>query len=97
MEKHLLKRPYQLSGGQCQRVAIARALINDPKVIFADEITASLDHSSAEVVMKVLEKYRNNATLIVVTHDPTILKNADEIISIWDGEVFGYSSYRRYG
>lgn len=87
MEKHINKKPYTLSGGQCQRVAIARALINDPKVIFADEITASLDHKSAEDAMKVLERFKNKATLIVVTHDPSILTNADEIINIWDGEV----------
>jgi putative ABC transport system ATP-binding protein len=87
MEKHISKKPYALSGGQCQRVAIARALINDPKVIFADEITASLDHKSAEDAMKVLERFKNKATLIVVTHDPSILSNADEIINIWDGEV----------
>jgi putative ABC transport system ATP-binding protein len=87
LEKHFNKKPYALSGGQCQRVAIARALINDPKVIFADEITASLDHKSAEDAMKVLQRYRNKATLIVVTHDPSILSGADEIINIWDGEV----------
>lgn len=85
--KHIHKKPYQLSGGQCQRAAIARALINDPKVIFADEITASLDHKSSEDVMKVLERFKEKATLIVVTHDPCILKNADEIIDIWDGEI----------
>lgn len=84
---HLHKRPYQLSGGQCQRVAIARALINQPKVIFADEITASLDHESARDAMSVLKKYKKDATLIVVTHDPSILEGADEVITIWDGEV----------
>ncbi|ERJ11685.1 ABC transporter ATP-binding protein [Haloplasma contractile] len=87
LEHQMNKKPYQLSGGQCQRVAIARALINEPNVIFADEITASLDHKSAENAMKVLQKYRNGATLIVVTHDPSILKGADEIIHIWDGEI----------
>ncbi len=87
LSAHIYKKPYQLSGGQCQRVAIARALINHPKVIFADEITASLDHKSAKKAMKVIDKYRDGATLIVVTHDPSILKEADEIIHIWDGEV----------
>lgn len=87
LENYYHKKPYQLSGGQCQRVAIARALINEPKVIFADEITASLDHKSAETAMKVINKYRNNALLIVVTHDSSILKGADEVIHVWDGEV----------
>lgn len=47
------KKPTQLSGGQCQRVAIARALINHPKIIFADEMTASLDYKAAEQVLDV--------------------------------------------
>ncbi|MBU3143378.1 ABC transporter ATP-binding protein [Clostridium sp. CF012] len=81
------KKPHQLSGGQRQKAAIARALINDPKVIFADEITASLDHSSAREVMKLLDEYKNSALVIVVTHDASILENADDIINIWDGSV----------
>ena len=86
--KHLAnKKPHQLSGGQRQKAAIARALINDPKVIFGDEITASLDHASAMEVMKILDEYKNNALVIVVTHDASILENADDIINIWDGAV----------
>jgi putative ABC transport system ATP-binding protein len=81
------KKPHQLSGGQRQKVAIARALINDPKVIFGDEITASLDHASAREVMKILDEYTSNALVIVVTHDPSILENADDIINIWDGVI----------
>ena len=87
MKKHIDKKPYQLSGGQCQRVAIARALINQPKCIFADEITASLDKKSSKLAMDVLKKYRNKATLIVVTHDESILEGADEVIHISDGVV----------
>lgn len=81
------KKPYQLSGGQRQKAAIARALINDPKVIFGDEITASLDHTSAREVMKLLDEYKNNALVIVVTHDASILENADDVINIWDGAI----------
>lgn len=81
------KKPHQLSGGQRQKAAIARALINDPKVIFGDEITASLDHSSAREVMKLLDEYKSNALVIVVTHDPSILENADDVINIWDGAI----------
>lgn len=79
------KKPYMLSGGQRQRVAIARALINDPEIVFADELTASLDHSSAKEVMSMLEEYKKKALVLVVTHDKTILENADEVIDIWDG------------
>lgn len=85
LEKEMNKMPYQMSGGQRQRVAIARALINNPKVIFADEITASLDHKNAFEVMKILKKYKKETTVIVVTHDESILEGVDEIINIWDG------------
>ncbi len=56
-------------------------------MIFCDEITASLDHSSAREVMKLLDEYKNNALVIVVTHDASILENADDIINIWDGVI----------
>jgi putative ABC transport system ATP-binding protein len=95
MEHLANKKPHQLSGGQRQKVAIARALINDPKVIFGDEITASLDHASAKEVMKLLDEYTSNALVIVVTHDPSILENADDIINIWDGTVTSVENRER--
>lgn len=86
--EHLVnKKPYQLSGGQRQRVAIARALITDPKVIFADEPTAALDHKSAIEVMNFLENYKKDKLIIVVTHDSSILKDADYIINMMDGAI----------
>lgn len=81
------KKPYQLSGGQRQRVAIARALINNPKVIFADELTASLDHKNAINVIETLMNICKDATIVTVTHDESILFGADEIITIWDGVI----------
>jgi len=81
------KKPAKLSGGQCQRVAIARAMINNPKVIFADEPTASLDHENAFNVMKILKNYSKDRLVLVVTHDRSILEGADRIIEIWDGEI----------
>lgn len=86
-EREFNKKPSKLSGGQCQRVAIARAVINDPKVIFADEPTASLDHENAYNVMKILKEYSKDRLVLVVTHDKSILKDADEIIEMWDGEI----------
>ena len=86
--KHLAHRkPFQLSGGQRQRVAVARALINRPSVIFADEPTASLDHDNAHEVMDILESFKNETSLIIVTHDRTILENADSILEMWDGRI----------
>jgi putative ABC transport system ATP-binding protein len=83
---HLAKRkPEQLSGGQKQRAAIARALMNNPEVIFADEPTASLDHNSALEIFGVLEQWKDRSTIIIATHDATILKNVDRRIELWDG------------
>ena len=86
-EREFNKRPAKLSGGQCQRVAIARALINEPKVVFADEPTASLDHETAFKTMKILKDYSKNSLVLVVTHDRSILKDTDMIIEMWDGEI----------
>lgn len=81
------KQPSKLSGGQRQRVAIARAMQNSPKVLFADEPTASLDHESAYMIMDILKEYSKEHLVIVITHDQTILKDAVEIIEMWDGEI----------
>ena len=62
-------------------------MINDPKVIFADEPTASLDHENAYNVMKILKKYSKDRLVLVVTHDRSILKDTDMIIEMWDGEI----------
>ncbi len=86
-EREFRKKPAKLSGGQCQRVAIARAMINDPKVIFADEPTASLDHENAFNVMRILKNYSKDRLVLVVTHDRSILDGADLLIEMWDGEI----------
>lgn len=86
-EREFPKRPSKLSGGQCQRVAIARAMINNPKVVFADEPTASLDHENAFRVMKILKKYSEDRLVLVVTHDRSILSDADMIVEMWDGKL----------
>ncbi|MCX7747845.1 MAG: ABC transporter ATP-binding protein [Clostridia bacterium] len=81
------KFPYALSGGQRQKVSIARALLHNPKVIFADELTSALDQYSALSVMQLLNEYKKNALILVVTHDSSILENADEIIYMRDGAI----------
>ena len=80
-------KPAKLSGGQRQRIAIARAMMNDPKVLFADEPTASLDHENAYLVMDRLKEYAKDRLVIVITHDTSIIKDADMTVKIWDGSI----------
>ncbi len=80
--------PGELSGGQRQRVAIARSLANNPEVILADEPTGNLDSKTGEEVVEIFNQlHREGKTLIVVTHDPDIARNTDEIVRIRDGQV----------
>jgi len=82
-------RPEQLSGGQRQRVAIARALVAEPKIVMADEPTASLDRQSGRDVvdrMRVLAK-EHGTTILLVTHDNRILDIADRIVHLEDGRL----------
>ncbi len=83
----ITKRPSKLSGGQRQRAAIARAMINRPKVLFADEPTAALDHDNAFLVMEILKNYSKENLVVVITHDRSILKDADSVIEMWDGDI----------
>lgn len=88
-ERELKKRPSKLSGGQRQRVAIGRAMINNPKVLFADEPTAALDHENAFAVMRILKEYSETHLVLIITHDLSILKDADQVIEMWDGMAGG--------
>lgn len=84
--KHL---PNQLSGGQQQRTSIARALINNPSLVFADEPTGNLDSKSSEEVMSMLKMCNQSygQTVIMITHNLDIAKQADRIITISDGKI----------
>lgn len=79
--------PYELSGGERQRVAIARAMIHRPRVIFADEPTGLLDRRTGLQVMALLRGYREQGSLIAVTHNPEILAEADLIVKLRDGQI----------
>lgn len=85
-EKH---RTGELSGGQAQRVAIARALVIQPKVLFADEPTGSLDSLASEQVMELLVDAARDqdTTVVLVTHDPRIAAYADREVMVRDGKV----------
>jgi len=81
--------PNELSGGERQRVAIARSLANSPDLILADEPTGNLDSGSAAKIMSLLREINENykTTVIVVSHDPEIARNADRIVHIVDGRI----------
>jgi putative ABC transport system ATP-binding protein len=87
MGDKLHRFPYELSGGERQRVATARAMVHRPRLIFADEPTGLLDRRTGLQVMSLLRSYRDQGSLIAVTHNPEILTEADLIITLRDGEV----------
>lgn len=82
-------RPNQLSGGEQQRVAIARALLKQPKLVLADEPTGELDSQTGAEVFQLLRDLREqqNATVVVVTHDPTYIHSDDHILRLRDGRL----------
>lgn len=81
-------RSNELSGGEKQRVAIARALMNDPLILLADEPTGNLDSTSGKEIMKLFHKlHKEGKTIIAVTHDESIAKQAERIIRIKDGKI----------
>ncbi|GJQ63283.1 MAG: lipoprotein-releasing system ATP-binding protein LolD [Melioribacteraceae bacterium] len=90
LSERLTHKPSELSGGEQQRVAIARALINDPQIIFADEPTGNLDSATSESIHQLLIKLRDQfkKTLLIVTHNPELMKIADVVIEMKDGKVF---------
>lgn len=81
--------PNELSGGQQQRTSIARALINNPVILLADEPTGNLDSKSTEEIMSILKMSNRdfNQTIIMITHNLEIAKEADRIITIQDGKI----------
>ncbi len=83
--------PNELSGGQQQRVAIARAVINNPTILLADEPTGNLDTGTANEIVKIFKMTNENykQTILMITHNPEIAKNADRILHIKDGKLIG--------
>ncbi|MBI3891918.1 MAG: ABC transporter ATP-binding protein [Candidatus Wallbacteria bacterium] len=81
--------PVQLSGGEQQRVAIARAFVNQPSLLLADEPTGNLDTKSGEQVLSLLRQLRRDlgTTLLVVTHERSIARLAERVITLVDGRV----------
>lgn len=89
LSDHLEKLPGQMSGGQAQRVAIARAMVGEPRLLFADEPTGSLDSLSAENVLTAMmdQVRQSGTTLVIITHDPRTASYADREVIVRDGRL----------
>lgn len=89
LENRLTHLPNQLSGGQQQRVSIGRALINDPAIILADEPTGNLDSKAGDEIVALLKlsNKKYHQTIIIITHDLEIARQADRVITFEDGKI----------
>ena len=93
LEKHIYKKPNQLSGGQMQRVAIARALVNNPDILLADEPTGALDSETSIQIMELLKKIAKDKLVIMVTHNPELAREySSRIIELKDGKIINDSN-----
>lgn len=91
LEKRMYHRPGEMSGGEQQRVAIARAIAHRPKIVFADEPTAELDTVTSLHVVKLFKELvaEKGMTIIMTTHDPSMMDIADKVYTLEDGEIVG--------
>jgi lipoprotein-releasing system ATP-binding protein len=82
-------RPRELSGGEMQRAAIARALVTQPRVLLADEPTGNLDHKTGREILEILRTLnaQENVTIVMVTHDTAIARDADRTVTLVEGLV----------
>lgn len=92
--ERLTHRPAEMSGGERQRTAFARALVNEPKVIFADEPTGSLDSRNRDEIRALIADLRQrfSQTFVIVTHDPSMNAIADRVINMADGRIVASES-----
>jgi len=89
LQDHAKHRPDALSGGQRQRVAIARALVKRPKLVIADEPTASLDSHTADQVLDLMRErgHAEGAAFVIATHDNRLTRRCDRIVALLDGRI----------
>ena len=91
LQDHAHHRPDALSGGQRQRVAIARALIKRPRLVIADEPTASLDSRTADQVLDLMRErgHAEGAAFVIATHDSRLTRRCDRVVALLDGKIEG--------
>lgn len=89
LAKRMDHRPHELSGGEQQRVAIARAIAHKPDIVFADEPTAELDTHMGLQVVKLFKSLveSEGLTVVMTTHDPSMIDIADHVLTLEDGEI----------
>ncbi len=94
LSEHAQHRPDALSGGQRQRVAIARALVKRPRLVIADEPTASLDSHTAEQVLDLMRErcHAEGAACLIATHDERAVRRCDRVITLCDGRILPAST-----
>lgn len=94
LEKRASHYPTELSGGQQQRVAIARAIATSPSLILADEPTGNLDSQTSREIMEIFkELHRQGNTIVLITHDSNVAKQAERSINILDGKITEVTNY----
>lgn len=89
LDKRMHHRPSEMSGGEQQRTAIARAIAHEPKLVFADEPTAELDTNTALHIVRLFKELVANRgmTIVMTTHDPSMMDIADKVYTLEDGEI----------
>lgn len=88
LEKRANHLPTELSGGQQQRTAIARAIVTNPKLILADEPTGALDSKTSQEIMDLFhDLHRQGNTIVLITHDNSIARQAERAVHILDGQI----------
>lgn len=89
LDKRMHHRPSEMSGGEQQRTAIARAIAHEPMIVFADEPTAELDTNTALHIVSLFKRLvaERGMTIIMTTHDPSMIDIADKVYTLEDGEI----------